>query len=469
MFGALSGSLYPTAAPHFRQRSVDMGRNGHRGGSKHRGGRRGGRGEPERSPRAPDGGGDNPGAASNPPSPADGIREMHEHDEPARQRLGAGSEPNHGDGGERPKLPPPEPRDRGDAPDGPEPPGFPCGDARVDSRYAFAARPQDGPKAKEGQRRAGKPLRRNNFWSPSPDELLGLKSRKLEPKPENKGHNNNTAGEPLGHGVVGDPPRRGNRRTQPEPPHWPLGNHSGPETQNGAKHGYGHGGAGIGGYSKPASHTGSADADAPQQQWHHTAAPAAAAAAAADPWPRGQEIRTVWPGQAPIEWPRWSPPEGPLVPWNRARWNPAPDLPPARPWPEPCHVDEQWFAPGGRWNRNGISRRTAAPWPGRGRRQFGPAYHRSWQPTQGDHDAQRRQQEAAACRAAWDNRWKAFIGCSADPIEVARCLQIGNETDWGTLYAQFVCTAPRTEVAPPFSPHASRIGKATAARLTAQF
>jgi hypothetical protein len=73
------------------------------------------------------------------------------------------------------------------------------------------------------------------------------------------------------------------------------------------------------------------------------------------------------------------------------------------------------------------------------------------------------------CRAAWDNAWKNFIRCSADPIEVARCLQVGTEADWGTLYAQFVCTAPRTAAAPPFDPHASRIGKATAARFTAQF
>ena len=82
----------------------------------------------------------------------------------------------------------------------------------------------------------------------------------------------------------------------------------------------------------------------------------------------------------------------------------------------------------------------------RGRRQFGPVYHRPWQPTECDHDAWR--QQAAACRAAWDEKWKAFIRCSADPIEVVRCLQIGNETDWRNLYAQFVCTAPpRTEVA----------------------
>lgn len=429
-----------------------MGRNGHRAGAKHRGGRRGGgRGQPQRKPRAPDGGNDDPGAAPDPPSPADGVREVHEHDEPGRNRLAAGPEPDHPDGGEGAQLPPAEPRHRRDGGDGPEPPGLRRGNASAHSRYAFAARRQDGPEAKEGQRRPREPAGRNSFWSPSADELRSIERRKLEPKPEGNGHNDAAAGDRLGHGVVGDPPRRGHRSTQSEPPHRPLRYHDGAKAENGATGGHG-GTGGGGGCAGANSHTGSA----------------AAAAAAAGPWPRGQQLRTAWPGSALLEWPQWVPPQGPLVPWNRARWNPQPQPQPARPWPgSPPGGARQpgppWHAPNCQWGRGGGGRRTAAPWAGRGRRQFGPPGWRQPQPQPvGWQDAPER-------RAAWDDAWKAFIRCSADPIEVARTLRVGTEAEWGNLYAQFVCTAPRTAVAPPFDPHASRIGKATAARITAQF
>ena len=478
-----------------------MGRNGHRAGGKHRGGRRGGRGEPERKPRAASSSDDNTAAPRNAASPADGVGEVDEHDEGADQGLGARSQPDSADGGQSPELPPAEPRHRPDARHGAKPRGPRGGDARVQSRYVFAARCQDGSKAEEGQCRASNPASRNDFWSPTPDELEGLERCKLEPKPEGQGHHNSAAGNPLGHGVVGDPPRRSDSGAEPEPPRWSLGNHNGTQAQNGAEHGYGRGDGGGGGGGSHAcwnggSHTGSAE------PWHQIppapeASQAQAAGAGLDgQWPRGQTIRTAWPGTPLIKWPRWSPPQEALAPSNNGRWQPPPAAE-TRLWPGPCggnNPHEPWLtpapepAPNCRWSRGG--RRTAAPWPGRGRRQFGPhgpqhCYQTEWPERQRETPAWRQDVgerravwdvgerravwDADERRAAWDDAWKKFIRCSADPIEVARTLHCGTETDWGKLYARFVCTAPRTAVAPAFDRHASRIGKATAARITAQF